>query len=705
MNARKILQVLPNSPEFEAVVALWRMESSTLGFMPRGGFEDAAREETLLAIVDDDRTVAGYVLFRRTQGFAAIAHLCVARERRGNGVARDLFNAVKDRCSCEFEIRLRCRRDFDVAALWPKLGFIAAAEEPGRGPNTILTLWRYELVAPPILALLSRTPARRGAVRTAIDANVFFGLAGGDAQDEQSRALGADWLVDFIELAVTDEILNEIDRCDNRTERQAQRTRASRFPSIARDVRREDSVLPKVRELLGTTNNPSRESDARQVAMTIAGEVSIFVTCDGGILARSEALDREFGLQVMEPHQVVRQFDELRRRQDYQPQRLFVGPEIRTVAARSEDLPDLAGLMHEGQAPPEPQRQTVARLKTYLAQPGAFQATCIWKGSELLAGYVLERPELDVMRVPFVGVAQSSLGRTAARHFLQEIVATAVREKRPLTEVLEAGTRVSDALVELGFGQPSGDDLWMKVGAFAAGGISDAVGFLDQIATRHPKTRSLVEPTAGLLRRLDRDASTSHAIIAEAERTLWPLKIAGAGTPCFIVPIQARWARELFDRELAAGTLFGATPTLAFNAENVYYRAARPRVLSAPARVLWYVSLEKGTPGTMAIRACSRIDEVVVGRPKELFARFRRLGVYQWPDIFELADRDTEKEIMAFRFSGTEHFPRSVPRETVQNEILAREGKGNNPFMSPVEISETAFFQIYNRGIGSDATT
>lgn len=706
MTARTIIAVRPNTPEMDAVIALWRVDSDTLGYMPKGGFEDAAREEALLAAIDDNGNVLGYVLFRRTQDFAAIAHLCISRERRGTGLVRVLFEAVKARCAREFEIRLRCRRDFAVAALWPKLGFVAAGEAPGRGLNTILTLWRYELVAPPILSLLSRTSATREAIKAVIDANVFFGLAGLDAQDEQSRALAADWLGDFVELSVTEEIFNEIDRRDDQAERQAQRARAGRFLSIPRNVEREEAILPKVRDLLGTTPSPSKVSDARQVAMTIAGGVGTFVTCDKGILSCVESFDREFGLQIREPYEVVRQFDELRRQRDYQPQRLFVGPQIRAAAARSQDLSPLATLMHEGQSsPPEPRRQTIARLKTYLAQPDTFRATCIWKGDELLAAHILERPSSDLMRVPFMGVAQSFLGSTAARHFLQEIVTTAARERRSVTEVLSSGDRLTGALLELGFSKLPPDDTWIKVGATRAGGLGNAIGFLERIAGAHPRTVPLVSRVSNLLRTVNQDVSTARTAVAEIERILWPLKVSGSGTRSFVVPIQARWARELFDRELAAGTLFGATPTIALNAENVYYRSARTNVLTAPSRVLWYVSLEKGTPGTMAVRACSRIDEVVVGRPKELFARFRRLGIYQWSDIFALAGRNLETEIMAFRFSGTELFEKPVPRQVVQLELGSRRGKGTNPLMSPVEISEDSFFAIYNRGVGADATT
>ena len=38
----------------------------------------------------------------------------------------------------------------------------------------------------------------------------------------------------------------------------------------------------------------------------------------------------------------------------------------------------------------------------------------------------------------------------------------------------------------------------------------------------------------------------------------------------------------------------------------------------------------------MTIKACSQLEEVVIGKPKELFRRFQRLGIYEWPTYMKL---------------------------------------------------------------------
>ena len=129
-------------------------------------------------------------------------------------------------------------------------------------------------------------------------------------------------------------------------------------------------------------------------------------------------------------------------------------------------------------------------------------------------------------------------------------------------------------------------------------------------------------------------------------------------------------------------------------------RKARPGILSAPGRILWYVS--KGDfEGTMSIRACSRINEVAVDKPKTLFRRFRRLGVYEWNEVFETADRDLNRNIMAIRFDDTELL-KPVPWKTIQ-DVLRAHGKANN-VQSPLRISPAAFNDLYAAAVHPPAT-
>ena len=174
-----------------------------------------------------------------------------------------------------------------------------------------------------------------------------------------------------------------------------------------------------------------------------------------------------------------------------------------------------------------------------------------------------------------------------------------------------------------------------------------------------------------------------------------PCKIVDAEIPSFIIPIQAKWAVDLFDSELANQTIFGARKDLAFNCEAVYYRSVRNSGgLSAPSRVLWYISDDPKYIGTQSLRACSKIDEIIIGTPKELYRQFRRLGVYDFEQILKIAKNNTDNTIMAIRFSYTELLKSPIPLQSIQ-QIL------NNKvtFPSPYKISRSEFETLYNKGM------
>jgi hypothetical protein len=194
-----------------------------------------------------------------------------------------------------------------------------------------------------------------------------------------------------------------------------------------------------------------------------------------------------------------------------------------------------------------------------------------------------------------------------------------------------------------------------------------------------------------------------HLIASDAEaaqkieRAYWPLKIVDSAMPTYIVPIQPHWAAELFDDELANQDLFGARTRLSLNREGVYYRSAKVfGGLAAPARILWYVSEDDKFVGSKSIRACSFLDAVVLGSPKELFRRFERLGVYEWKHMTELARWNVDTSIMAIRYSDTQLLPNPIAWRAFQP--ILREAGVKTQLQSPQLIPPQVFSKIYLQG-------
>jgi hypothetical protein len=193
--------------------------------------------------------------------------------------------------------------------------------------------------------------------------------------------------------------------------------------------------------------------------------------------------------------------------------------------------------------------------------------------------------------------------------------------------------------------------------------------------------------------------------LADLERRLWPARILDANIPNFIVPIMPVWAQHLFDEGIARQTLLGGRDDLLLRNENVYYRSARSGggILS-PARILWYVTQDKNNPITsMQIRACSSLDEVIIGRAKDLYNQFERLGIYEWEDVLRTAKHNVNNKIMALRFSNTVILPQPIGLQTLKNIIKEEEGK--EPMLqSPQRIHNRTFARIYRAALLYDGS-
>ena len=215
---------LSNQGRCDDVFALYRKDAGTLGFMPRGAFEEGTAKGTLLVATDSQDKILGYLLYRVAGGYASIAHLCVATTARGGGIGKSLVDELKRLTTHLDGIKLKCRRDFDAHRQWPKWGFIARDKSIGRGAdNAELVIWHLDHHP---ADLLSSLPLQKTLV--AIDANIFFDLFWPDRpKREISGALLEPWIDDIVELGLTSEIFNDIDRCKDPVLRDTSKTKAA----------------------------------------------------------------------------------------------------------------------------------------------------------------------------------------------------------------------------------------------------------------------------------------------------------------------------------------------------------------------------------------------------------------------------------------------------------------------------------------------
>src|SRR6266568_3064076 len=163
------------SPHLERIMLLHRLNAKTLGFFPKGAFEEYARLRQIIVALDSDGNCLGYLLHRVARGRATIVHLCVANETRGKGVARLLVDRLKQETKSLEGIGLLCRRDYDVTHIWPKLGFEAVHAKAGRGSDGAeLTFWWFSHGHEDLFSRVAEPdPIRQ---RVVMDANIFYDL-------------------------------------------------------------------------------------------------------------------------------------------------------------------------------------------------------------------------------------------------------------------------------------------------------------------------------------------------------------------------------------------------------------------------------------------------------------------------------------------------------------------------------------------------
>lgn len=676
-----IVAIDNSSRYLDEVKQLWRSNSATLGFLPDGAFDDYARERHILVALDSAAKCVGYLLYRIVRDRATIAHLCISENNRGKGYGAALVRHLINITGRLRGISLRCRRDFPAYTLWQRMGFVAVKEVTGRAKDgsSVTEFW-LDYNKRDLFSEETST-----SLVAAIDANIFLDLI--ESRSDESLGLQADWLQDSVTLGITEESYNEVDRNEDPEIRRKRKNELAAFMQLRCSpeayAKAEHVLTPLFPDLLTEQD----KSDLRQLVRALAAAADVFVTRDEALLKRSDEVYQTCGLSVVRPAELIGRVDELLREHEYQHSQ--VAGTNRVVRKRINAVDDM--LVEAIRQSDEPKRRLQAMMNRFLADPTRFTCVTIRDKTEgLLAFYVSEHDGL-IDRIPLLRTCSHRLTGTLARSILTEVTYQAARCGRSAVIVTDPcdDDDVRTALADLGF--LSLQNGWVKMvihGIFPASQLADQV---ERIGICDPTVAQLIAMLRSTL-----DPTTASNL----EHLLSPGKIADVDVQSFIVPIQPDYALDLFDENLAKQRLYGAEVELALNPESVYYRSARQRLPEYPGRVLWYVSRNNKFRGTKAIRACSRVAEVCIGKPKPLFKRFRRLGVYAWPDLLKTARDDIEKDIMAVRFDDTQAL-HPVAWDVFQ-AILRRHGTKTN-LESPVRISREEFNEIYTLGLGSPA--
>lgn len=664
------------------VIDLGDQNSRTLGILPRGAFKQHAQNKTIIAALSGE-LLAGYILFRISQGkrLVSITHLCVHSDHRGKGVAKFLLNELVRKYRHNFRgVSLMCREDYaEASALWKNFGFKSMSVKRSRSRDeNYLINWRYDFGNSDIFSFPNEASTK---IRALIDCNVIIALSDNvDDGISEVRALMADWLREEVEFVCAQESFNELTRDRDRVRGNRTRQFLRKFNHVQFKPEERDNLLISLSELIpGVIENDV--SDKNQLAECIASDVKYFITQDERILNIKEELNKRYALEVVSAVEFILLIDEKSNALNYHALRL-AGANYDHAKIRSEEIEKIVEEF-SGQYRNETQFELKARIHVCAKDVRSGSVRTV-KNSEgkRIAIYAL-RIEGESLNVNCIRVQGLKINSVLFQQLLKDILQRAIDNKVHTVTILEPHLSEQQISILAAMGFERAENTWRKI---LITGLYSTKALLE-----HPLVTSILDLT--LIRG---EIESTELLKVDLERKCWPVKIEDISIPVYIIPIKARWAAHLFDYYSADSNLFGAKPELSWNRENVYYRSVKPVSECAPARILWYVSAEtKSVTGrNKGIIACSYLDGVYTGNVKAVFNKFKNYGVYEWNDIYNLANREIMTNIKALKFSDTEVFRNIVPLSRI-TKIMLQHNRLKNTFASPVEVSIGIFNDIY----------
>ena len=678
------------------IKSLAKKNSATLGFLPDGAFDAYAQRGWIMAAIDQG-TLLGYVIYRISRMRAVLVHLCTDEKRRGGGIAKQLFLSVVGRTSELRGILANSRRDFPAHNMWPRLGFAAIGEKPGRGTRpSVLTRWWYEHPHPTLFSTHAGSLEAQSPIDVAIDLNVFYDIMmpSSGEHTEESLSLQSDWLIDEIQLCATGELFNEINRIDDSKARQGHRDLAHEFKRISGSADAFGKTYSLMASIMGPPKTERQSSNLRHLAHAAAADVEFFVTQEPEILRFQRKLEAVAGLTAMRPGDLVIELDQVRNTASYQPVRLRgTSLEVAKVTRQKrEELEDIFVNRTLGEQKAEFRRRFSAILPS---RPDVSSSVVLAHGQPI-ALYGMDRSDPDVLSVPCFRIQRGRLARTLARQIVSMAIEASIANDCPITAVTDdwLDPFAEEALAEAGF--VKNGVRWLKLN-FSAVGTQDSVSVrLDPLLKK--LEASGIEFPGKTRMPLNSGSRLSAAETIQIEKVLRPLKLTNAALDTLVIPVRPGWAQHLFDTNLADQTLFGARPDLILRWEDAYYRA--PRSLGnivAPFRILWYVSQDRRYTGTRQIRAYSVGSSVEVLSAHVAHDRYKRLGVYDREQVLEIAGGDPNGPVMVIRFCDTEAFKNPIDGARFR-ELLETSDQKKPSLRGPQRISEAAFAAIYSEG-------
>lgn len=625
-----------------------KRNSSTLGFLPNAAFTERAVHNGLL-VASLSGIVVGYVLYDLPKSHIKLVHVSVNVENRGDGLAARMVERVIESNPHSTGILANCRRDYDMDTFWTSLGMSPRSDKPGRAiDGSTLTVWWRPLGE---LDLFDGLISESGNPLVVLDANVVIDLHSAPSirrpNRQESLALVGDWLQATTTFAVSPHLDVELNKFSDPLERKRQMSGSAHLLRLRSDQKASKMLCSEIASRVApihVTKDPSLQDDFIHLADAIRANADFFVTNDSNLISLTQDwLEKDFGLAVVRPYELVIRLDKSGERPLYEPRLLqSVDFEFRNATAISAAALEDAFLNFAGH---ERGQSFRARLRAALAGSQGLSAQVLTDSVGKLYGLLVTQTADRSLAVPLFRVSRGHIASTVAFQLARRLRSLALQERVDLIAIDDPVLQnvTIEALLRDGFQAHSNGYSARTIDAYLSPSeISAVIG-------EHVDVSSAVT-------------------VAAVEKRLWPLLIREVETQCVVVPIRPQAAMELFGYP---ANLVDRNQSLGLRREHVYFASSNTKIFSAlPIRVLWYISAD-ATVAERQIFAHSRIIECLDLPIVEANQRFSHMGVYKLRNLQVAAG--ARSTVRVIRFEDTHLLPHPLTRRDL---IPVREKHG-----------------------------
>ena len=447
------------------------------------------------------------------------------------------------------------------------------------------------------------------------------------------------------------------------------RQNADLYPQVLYEPKTAERYREILKDFL-PSNKPSEVSDINHLALAAASNVSIFITRDKGLLKKSDQIKSTTNLDVLDPTNLIIRLHESSNKDSYTTNPIS-GLSLLWCRLKNENFPP--NLYEHFLLKGERLHQFKEKLDFFLANPARYRCLLLSSNNEIVA----------------IRVDETESDSTLITHFCR------VRQ-RPTIEPLFIGYLVTSTLYEA---------INRKCCLVKFTADSVFPGLLPNLLDRgfekcnENYVRFCIASSLNSYQVLEKIESLCPEVVgkcsgmtdSELEQYCSPLNILTNQQPKIQIPIRPEYAISLINCDLATEDLFGGNVQVLLKWTNVYYRKkSHQNLLRSSVGILWYVS--SGRHETGKIVATSRLDEVEIGTPKDLYKKFKHDGILDWEELYTMCDKDANKEIMVLKFSHTFPFRNPVNLESLK-EVYAKT-TGKKPILwSPAKLD----FEIFNK--------